>query len=83
MKSANSISSSRARFGSVRISEEIVVVAGGALDAQSVRELTRRRGSASSNPHYFHIAETAQLFGVDPAHETNAKDGDLQFFHSL
>jgi hypothetical protein len=66
-----------------RICEQILVVAGGALDTQGIGELLRRSGSASGNADDFNIAETAQRFRVDPPHETNSKDGNFQFFHIL
>jgi hypothetical protein len=67
----------------LRIGEQILVVARSVLDGHGVGELPRRRGSPSSNTDNFHITETAQRFGVHPPHETNSKDGDLQFFHIL
>ena len=66
-----------------RISQQILVVAGSVLNAQGVGEFARCLGSPSGNTDHFYIAETAQGFGVDPPHETNSKDGDLQFFHIL
>jgi hypothetical protein len=67
----------------LRIREQILVIAGCALDAQGVGELARRCGSPSCNTNHLYIAEAAQGFCVDAAHETNSKDGYLQLFHNL
>ena len=61
----------------LRVGEQILVVAGSAFDAHGIGELLRRGGSPSGNTGDLHIAETAQCFGVHPAHETNSKNGDL------
>ena len=65
------------------IGEQLLIVAGGPLDALGVGELPCCPGSPSSNTGHFYIAEAAECFRMHSAHETDSKDGDLELLHIL
>ena len=64
----------------VSVGEQILVIAGGSLNAKVVGEFARRLGRSSGNPDDFYVAQAAQRLGVDAAHEADSKNCNLWFF---
>ena len=64
----------------VSVGEQILVIAGGSLNAKVVGELARRLSGASGNTDDFYVAQAAQRLGMDAAHEADPKNCDLWLF---